>query len=110
MCGSATLTTLMSRMTISWLRHAAVSARAGRLLVAVITMSHRVPARGQRPLRGIRSRATRVRRVPELTSRLRAWRPRIYACGVVQASAVGVEGKLRELARRLEEEVDGLVE
>jgi PucR C-terminal helix-turn-helix domain/GGDEF-like domain len=38
------------------------------------------------------------------------WRSRVYAWGVVQASAVGVERTLRELAQRLEDEIDELVE
>src|SRR5689334_9706273 len=107
MWGNATLTTLMSSTTISWLRHAAARASAGRLLVAFIT-TRRIAASGARPLCGFRNCASTVRRVTEVTSQLclsPAW---VYACGVVHASAVGVERALRELAQRLDDEIDEL--
>jgi hypothetical protein len=58
-----------------------------------------VVAAGPSPLYGIRNCATAGRRVPK-----------VYDLVVVQASAVGVERTLRELAQRLEEEIDELVE
>src|SRR4051812_18785585 len=57
-----------------------------------------------------RNRAVFARRVPQWTFRLRRRGPQVYAFAVMRgAASPGVEHTLRELAGRLEEEIDELV-